>query len=52
LFSNGGKAAQEFLRQWTAIPRTVDLNAGTDGVPRQSSRAPSTAARQDDGDSR
>jgi NTE family protein len=56
LFTNGGKAAQEFLRQWTSIPRTVDLNAGTDQVPRQSSRAPSTAAdapaSQDDGETR
>jgi NTE family protein len=56
LFTNGGKATQEFLRQWTSIPRTVDLNAPSDGVPRQSSRAPSTAAGtaaiKDDGDTR
>jgi hypothetical protein len=54
LFTNGGKATQEFLRQWTSIPRSVDLNAATDGVPRQSSRASSTtagaAANKDDGD--
>jgi NTE family protein len=44
LYANGGTATQEFLQQWTAVPRTVDLDAGGAKIPRQKSRATSTPA--------